>query len=268
MLGCKKKPAKSKKLPLPYVHDRIRCNAERILLNKMSNTEKSTRPSSADYPVDPAERISQEARLRKAAAAGANLSKSPIPGLMLQRAPTSPASQKAPEPQRTLSKSEALTESAPEISNGRSAPAITSDEILAELQTISASADLQRKSAKWTLVFLTLYLPIVMGIFLLIDRQLKTNVESNLPPHQSDWSDVDHNIRQGDFEKGTAIGEELILKTPQSADAHEHLAKAYMAAGNLEKAKEHYAEAFRLFPSEENEKLLTTIEKRMNADKP
>ena len=32
-----------------------------------NNPEKSTRPSSADYPVDPAERSSQEARLRKAA---------------------------------------------------------------------------------------------------------------------------------------------------------------------------------------------------------
>ena len=32
--------------------------------------------------------------------------------------------------------------------------------------------------------------------------------------------------------------------------------------GKVEKAKEHYATAFRLFPSEENEKLLVAIEKR------
>jgi len=40
------------------------------------------------------------------------------------------------------------------------------------------------------------------------------------------------------------------------------LAGAYLAAGKIEKAREHYAEAFRLFPSEENEKLLIAIEKR------
>lgn len=75
-------------------------------------------------------------------------------------------------------------------------------------------------------------------------------------------------IRLGDFEKAIAIGEELILKTPQYPEAHERLARAYLAAGNLEKAKEHYAEAFRLFSSEENEKLLSAIEKRVKADKP
>jgi tetratricopeptide (TPR) repeat protein len=234
----------------------------------MSNAEKSTRPSSADYPVDPAERSSQEARLRKAAAAGASSSKSPIPGLMLQRPPSSSASQKAAEPQATSSNSTDLIESAPEISIGRSALPIMNDEVIVELQKISASADLQRKFSKWTLVFVAVYVPVVIGIFLLIDRQLKTNVESNLPPQQSDWSAVDRNVRQGDFEKGIAIGEELILKTPQFAEAHERLARAYLAAGNLEKAKEHYAEAFRLFPSEENERLLSAIEKRVNADRP
>jgi hypothetical protein len=35
-----------------------------------------------------------------------------------------------------------------------------------------------------------------------------------------------------------------------------------LAAGNPEKARQHYAEAFRLFPSEENEKSLAAIERR------
>ena len=234
----------------------------------MSNTEKSTRPSSADYPVDPAERSNQEARLRKAAAAGASSSKSPIPGLMLQRPPSPQASQKVAEPQMPLSPSAASIETALEAPNGQTAPLITSDEILAELRNISVLADLQRKTTRRSLIFLTLYLPAVMGIFMLFDRQLNTNLGTNPPAHQSDWSDVDRNVRQGDFDKGIAIGEELLLKTPQSAETHEHLAQTYLAAGNLEKAKEHYAEAFRLFPSEENERLLSAVERRINADKP
>ena len=232
----------------------------------MSNTEKSTKPSSADYPVDPVERSNQEARLKKAAAAGARASKSPLPALMLQRPA---ASQKSAEAQTTtLSKSAGSAESAPETSNGQTAVGITNDEILTELRNISVLVDSQRRLTKQSLIFLTVYVPVVIGIFLLIGRQLKLSSETNPAPHQPDWSDVDHNVRQGDFEKGIAIGEELLLKTPQSAETHERLAKAYLAAGNLEKAKEHYAEAFRLFPSEENARLLPAIEKRITADKP
>jgi len=41
------------------------------------------------------------------------------------------------------------------------------------------------------------------------------------------------------------------------------LAAAYLAAGKIEKAREHYAQAFHLFPSEENEKVLVAIDRRI-----
>ena len=167
-----------------------------------------------------------------------------------------------------MSNAAASTETAPEFSDGRSAPRITNDEILAELRKISAWADVQSKMTKWSLIFLAVFVPVVIGVFILLDQHLKTNVERTLAPQRSDWYDVDRNVRLGDFEKAIAIGEELTLKTPQYPEAHERLARAFLAAGNLEKAKEHYAEAFRLFPSEENEKLLGAIEKRVKADKP
>ncbi|HZR17017.1 MAG TPA: tetratricopeptide repeat protein [Verrucomicrobiae bacterium] len=231
------------------------------------NTEKSTRPSSADYPVDPAERSNQEARLRKAAAAGATASKSPIPGLMLQPSPDLTATQKASEPQTELSKGAPLIERASGTSNDATEARIINNEILVELRKISAWADLQRKITKWSLILLAVFVSGAIGMFILTDRRLQTNVESNLAPHQSDWYDVDRKVRQGNFEGAIAIGEDLVLKTPQYPEAHERLAKAYLAAGNLEKAKEHYAEAYRLFPSEENEKLLNAVERRTRSDK-
>jgi tetratricopeptide (TPR) repeat protein len=232
------------------------------------NPEKSIKSSSADYPVDPVERSNQEARLKKAAAAGASASSSPISALKFQLPSSSPSSQKAAESQTTLSKSAASTEPAPEALNGRSATQITNDEVVAELRKISAWADLQRKITKWSLFALMAFVAVAIGVFTLMDRHLETTLVPNLTAHQLDWYEVDRNVRQGDFEKAIAIGEELILKTPQYPEAHERLARAYLAAGNLEKAKEHYAEAFRLFPCEENEKLLNAIEKRIKADKP
>ena len=127
---------------------------------------------------------------------------------------------------------------------------------------------MQRKITRRSLIFLAALVPVMIGVFVLMGRGLKPNLESNLPPHQADWYDVARKVHEGEFEKAIAIGEELIVRSPQYPEAHLRLAGAYLAAGNLEKAREHYAEAFRLFPSEENEKLLSAIEKRVKADKP
>lgn len=234
-----------------------------------NNPEKPSRTSGADYPVNPAERSSQEARLKKAAAAAANASKSPIPALMLQVDPSLAGAQKTPTIKPGFSQpAAAAPPPAAEISATRSEPGPNQAEVLAVLQQISAGADLQRKLAKWSLVFLAILVSVVLGMFLLMERRLNTTVQSNPPPHQADWYDVDRDLKSGDFEKATALGEELILKTPQYPEGHQQLAKAYLAAGNLDKAREHFAEAFRLFPSEENEKLLSATEKRIKADKP
>lgn len=235
------------------------------------------RPSGADYPVDPAERINQEARLRKAAAAGASSLKSPIPSLMSQLPSPITARQESSDTQAALSQPAPLTEKSPnalpvripENPGDRKAPRMNdNEEILAELRKISAWADLHRKITKGSLILLAVFIPALIGIGILMERRLKTNLENEVSPRQQDWYDVEHSVRLGDFEKAIAIGEELILKTPQYAEAHQRLAGAYLASGNLEKAKEHYAEAFRLLPSEQNEKMLSAVEKRVKADKP
>jgi len=176
--------------------------------------------------------------------------------------------QKPSDPQTTLSKPAATLAAASDLADSQRDPRVTTDDLLAELRKISAWADLQRKLTKWLLIFLAILVPVVIGIFMLMDRDLKSNDDSTVPSHQPDWYEVDRNVRLGDFEKAIAMGEQLVLKTPQYFEAHERLAKAYLAGGNLDKAKEHFAEAFRLFPSEENEKLLNAIEKRIKADRP
>jgi tetratricopeptide (TPR) repeat protein len=235
------------------------------------NPEKLAGPAKAagaDYPVDPAERIKQEARLKKAAAAGASASSSPIPGLMLQKVSTAPGAQKTAElPTATLS-APAPVRPIAERPYDQSGPRIENDEVLAELRKIVAWADLQRKTTRWAIILLVVLIPVAIGGFLLMHRDLNATLEANQAPQQPDWYEVDRNVRLGNLEKATTTGEQLILKTPQYPDAHVRLAGAYLAAGNLEKAKEHYTEAFRLFPSEENGRLLDAVEKRVQAEKP
>ena len=141
-----------------------------------------------------------------------------------------------------------------------------SESILAELRKISAWADMQRKLTKWSLIFVVVFFPAMIIFGILSERRVTKQIEDTAV--KPDWYNADQDVRMGDFDKAIRIGEELILKTPQYPDAHRRLAGVYLAAGKIDKAREHYAEAFRLFPSEENGKLLGAIEKRINAESP
>ncbi len=223
--------------------------------------------ANSGYPVDEAELSTQQERLRKAAAAGAHALKSPLSSA-LSRTPLRPSAtpQDPHNPPTGLTQDAASTEAVPNALNRMQTNDI--EPILVELRKISAWADTQRKITKWSLVFLAVFVPALVGIGLLMEQRLKRTVEDAPPNQKPDWYEVERDVRFGDFDKAIALGEELIQKTPQYPEAHKRLAAAYLAAGKLDKAREHYAEAFRLFPSEENQKLLSAIEMRTNAEKP
>jgi tetratricopeptide (TPR) repeat protein len=106
---------------------------------------------------------------------------------------------------------------------------------------------------------------IVFGI--VMDHRSKTREDIEaLKKH--DWYDVDQNIRLGNPAEAIRIGEELIQKTPQYPGGHYKLAAAYVAAGRIKEARAHFAEAARLFPCEDYEKLLTAIDKRIATESP
>ena len=143
--------------------------------------------------------------------------------------------------------------------------------ILAELRKISAWADMQRKVTKWSLIFVAVFIPVIVIFGIVMENRLKTSMEDIRSPNKVEkpsWSDVDWNIRRADLDEAISIGEELIQRTPQYPEGHHRLASAYLAAGKIEQAREHYARAFRLFPSEENEKLLFAVDKRIKERNP
>jgi tetratricopeptide (TPR) repeat protein len=143
------------------------------------------------------------------------------------------------------------------------------DAILAELRKISAWAEWQRKISRRSLIFLAVFFPaiIVAAIIasIVADKEIKTTIAQ---VDAASWYDVDRDVRSGNYDTAIRIGEELIQKTAQDPDAHRRLANAYLAAGKLDKAREHFAEAVRLFPSEENEKSLAAMDARIKAGEP
>ena len=138
--------------------------------------------------------------------------------------------------------------------------------ILVELRKISAWADMQRKLSKWSLIFLAVFIPGMIAFVAVMEHRLKASIKTSTIPEKPDWYDVDRNVRLCDFEEAIRIGEELITKSPHSPDAHRRLATAYLAAGKLKEARAQCAEAVRLFPSEEYEKALIALDKRIKRE--
>ena len=143
--------------------------------------------------------------------------------------------------------------------------------ILAELRKIGAWADMQRKITKWSFIVIAVFIPVMIIFGVVMEKRLNKSMEevsSHEKPEKPTWSDVDWNIRRANLDEAVRIGEELIQKTAQYPEGHQRLAAAYLAAGKIEKAREHYAQAFHLFPSEENERLLVAIERRIKEGNP
>lgn len=134
--------------------------------------------------------------------------------------------------------------------------------ILAELRKISAWADFQRRSGKWSLVVLVVFFS---GMYAIGPRAVEFWLDRTTK-REDRWYDVESNVELGDFDNAIRIGEESVQKTPLHPEAHQRLAGAYLAAGRLPEARKHYAEAYRLFPSEQNEKKVIAIDKRIQAE--
>lgn len=138
------------------------------------------------------------------------------------------------------------------------------DLILAELRKMSAWFDFHRKVTKWSMIGLGLVFFSMIPLAFFMDHEVKKAVNH---VDAADWYDVDRAVRAGDFDNALKIGEELIQKAPLNPATQHRLGDAYLAAGKLDKAHEHYAEAYRLFPSDENKNLLATLENRIEGEK-
>ena len=144
------------------------------------------------------------------------------------------------------------------------------NESLAELKKIAAWTDMQRKLSRWALISVPVFISAVVVFAVVMEYRAKKHFASlgglNIPEPPT-WYGVESNICRCNLDEAIRIGEELIQKTPQYWEGHRRLASAYLAAGKIEKARQHYAEALRLLPSEENEKLLIAIDKRINEER-
>jgi tetratricopeptide (TPR) repeat protein len=136
-----------------------------------------------------------------------------------------------------------------------------SEQILEELKKISNWAEQQNKNAKIAVSIILAIILLGLGGAFFMDHYIKKTAQDMVAPpiEKKSWYDVRYCMDQAQVESAINIAESLIKKTPDYPDGHTKLGFLYLTAGNLEKAEQHFRQAYALFPSKENKENLDAI---------
>ena len=81
------------------------------------------------------------------------------------------------------------------------------------------------------------------------------------PDHS--WTAVQTAIRQLDYPKALFLAQANVAREPRDYYGYSYLGFIYLATGDVTNSEAQYLRAYELFPSEENEKNLSAIRKRI-----
>ena len=81
------------------------------------------------------------------------------------------------------------------------------------------------------------------------------------------WADVKSAVAHFKYKQAADIAQQLIHKYPDDYYGYTYLGYIYLATGDVQNAEINYRKACELLPTEENEKILAAIEKRISRQK-
>lgn len=119
-------------------------------------------------------------------------------------------------------------------------------EILAEI----------RKSRRSTQILLAIIAIVMLVVSL-------THQKPAEPDHS--WAAVQTFVKQLDFSRALTMAQANVARQPSDYYGHSYLGYIYLAMGDVTNAEAEYSRAYRLFPSEDNEKSLVAVRKRLAA---
>lgn len=77
------------------------------------------------------------------------------------------------------------------------------------------------------------------------------------------WTAVQTAVRQLDYSRALALAQANVARQPSDYYGHSYLGIIYLAMGDVTNSEAEYLRAYELFPSEDNEKNLSAIRKRI-----
>jgi cytochrome c-type biogenesis protein CcmH/NrfG len=122
-------------------------------------------------------------------------------------------------------------------------------EILAELRKV--------RSLNRRMFYLILVLVIVIVLSFPVSRHLRGSSQAD------SWEQVTTAMKRQDFPEALSVAQALVARQPNDPYGHAYLGAIYLPMNDLTNAEAQYSRAYDLFPSEENEKNLAAIRKRL-----
>ena len=86
-------------------------------------------------------------------------------------------------------------------------------------------------------------------------------------PAESDhsWTAVQTAAKQLDYSRALTMAHAIVARQPSDYYGHSYLGYIYLAVGDVTNSEAEYSRAYQLFPSEDNEKSLSAVRKRLAA---
>jgi len=145
----------------------------------------------------------------------------------------------------------------------------TPDPTVAELRKIAEFFAFQKRLTKRMLIGVAVAVPTFLVALVLVERGIDKELTTPVRPieDRANWAEVDRAMREGDLQKAAERGETMVARMPGYPVGHEKLGMVYVSTGELKKAEEQFAEAYRLLSTEANRQNLEAIRKRIAEEK-
>jgi len=132
--------------------------------------------------------------------------------------------------------------------------------ILTELRLLRRSSNLAMIVCAALVVGVAVYLP-------LRHRSLSTS-RAPAQAQTDSWEAVRTAIDHVDYDRASSIAERILKRYPNDYYGHAFLGSVALATDRIEDAERHFSRTYDLLPSDENEKMLRAVRKRIEMEKP
>ena len=121
-----------------------------------------------------------------------------------------------------------------------------------------------RRSNNAGIVFMVIVF-VAAGIYLPL-RLRSLRPPATTQTETESWAGVRRATDHFDYDTASAIAQRLVQRYPNDYYGHAYLGNIALATGHLKDAESHYARACEILPSDENQRMLSAIQKRIQND--
>ena len=103
---------------------------------------------------------------------------------------------------------------------------------------------------------------VLMAVIAIVLLLVSVSHQKPAEPDHS-WTAVQTAVKQLDYSRALTMAQANVARQPSDYYGHSYLGFIYLAMGDVTNSEAEYSRAYQLFPSEDNEKSLSAVRKRL-----